>query len=69
MAAFSARARDGAPVSTPLGWAELGRRRPLFTVRTVLGRLGRLRSDPWAGYWTSAQSVTGDAIAALRRLA
>jgi bifunctional non-homologous end joining protein LigD len=56
VAAFSARAREGAPVSTPLDWAELGRRR-VFTIRTVLARLGRLRSDPWAGYFERHQTL------------
>jgi bifunctional non-homologous end joining protein LigD len=59
VAAFSPRARPGAPVSTPLAWDELSpRRRPdRFTVRTVPARLARLDADPWAGYWTCAQRL------------
>ena len=61
VAAFSARARPGAGVSTPLHWDELGRDDPRsrFTVRTVPKRLARLRQDPWAGYdAASRQSIT-----------
>ncbi|HEY7141860.1 MAG TPA: DNA ligase D, partial [Methylomirabilota bacterium] len=52
VAAYSSRARPGAPVSTPLTWKELdavpaGNH---FTIDTVERRLARLRTDPWAGY-------------------
>jgi bifunctional non-homologous end joining protein LigD len=53
VAPYSVRARPGAPVATPLGWAELeddGLTPHRFTLRTVAGRLERLGSaDPWAG--------------------
>ena len=47
-AAYCVRPRDGAPVSTPLRWSEVGRRLDpaRFTVRTVPGRLQRLGADP-----------------------
>ena len=59
VAAFSTRARDGAPVSVPLRWAELKRELDpaSFTVRTIEKRLARLREDPWAGYWKSRQRL------------
>jgi bifunctional non-homologous end joining protein LigD len=47
VAPYSVRARRGAPVATPLSWAELenGALRPgQFTITTVAGRGG----DPWA---------------------
>jgi bifunctional non-homologous end joining protein LigD len=53
VAPFSVRARPGAPVATPLDWAELkdtSLTPHQFTLRTVGGRLDRLgASDPWAG--------------------
>jgi bifunctional non-homologous end joining protein LigD len=60
IAAFSARARPGAPVSVPVSWSELTPRLdPLqFTVRTVPRRLARLRRDPWDGYFRSRQRLT-----------
>jgi bifunctional non-homologous end joining protein LigD len=50
VAAFSVRARDGAPVSVPLSWDELGSPLPPLTVRTVPDRLAGLARDPWSGY-------------------
>jgi bifunctional non-homologous end joining protein LigD len=52
IAAYSTRAKPGAPVSTPLHWDELdGRLRPeRFTVTTMPERLRSLRADPWKGY-------------------
>jgi bifunctional non-homologous end joining protein LigD len=59
IAAFSARARPGAPVSSPIDWDELlPRLDPLrLTVRTVPRRLARQRADPWAGYFRSRQRL------------
>jgi bifunctional non-homologous end joining protein LigD len=53
VAPYSVRARPGAPVATPLDWAELedpALTPHQFTLRTVGDRLDRLgASDPWAG--------------------
>jgi bifunctional non-homologous end joining protein LigD len=67
--AFSTRARAGATVSMPLDWSELGAEPDRYTMLTAPRRLQRLRRDPWAGYWTCRQTVSGEAMAALRRLA
>ncbi|MDQ6641196.1 MAG: non-homologous end-joining DNA ligase, partial [Actinomycetota bacterium] len=45
---YAVRARQGAPVSMPIAWAELSRVKPdQFTVRTVARRLSR-GGDRWA---------------------
>lgn len=60
VAAYSTRARPGAPVSTPLAWEELDR--PFepgsFDLRTVPVRLAGLRRDPWEEYFTVRQGLT-----------
>src|SRR5436305_13185326 len=61
VSAFSARARPGAGVSTPLAWDELGADedlRSLYTVQTVPERLAKLKKDPWADYDRTRQSNT-----------
>ena len=48
--AYSTRARDGAPVSVPVTWEELGPKLApnKFTVLNIGRRLGALKRDPWA---------------------
>lgn len=47
VAAYSVRARPGAPVATPIGWDELDRVEPRsYDVRNLFRRLGQ-RADPW----------------------
>jgi bifunctional non-homologous end joining protein LigD len=60
VAAFSTRARDGAPVSTPLRWDELKANVPpaTWTVSTIERRLTSLRTDPWTDYWTCKQRLS-----------
>jgi bifunctional non-homologous end joining protein LigD len=60
VAAFSARARPEAGVSTPLSWDELGKKdlRPVFTLKTVPRRLRELERDPWGDYAQTRQSIT-----------
>ncbi|MGE0039457.1 MAG: DNA ligase D [Xanthobacteraceae bacterium] len=49
VAAYSTRARDGAPVSVPVTWEELGRTAGAnqYTVLNLGKRLGSLKQDPW----------------------
>jgi bifunctional non-homologous end joining protein LigD len=59
VAAYSTRARPGAPVSTPVHWDELG---PAvtparFTVANIGRRLAAMESDPWEGFFTRPQHI------------
>ena len=59
VAAYSARARAGAPVSTPLDWSELSPaiRPSHFTVDNLPTRLRHLGSNPWAKIDSVRQSL------------
>jgi bifunctional non-homologous end joining protein LigD len=50
VAAFSTRARDGAPVSVPVTWDELGRAKSAnqYTLFNIGKRLSAMKRDPWA---------------------
>lgn len=54
IAPYSPRARKGAPVATPVSWAELGRikQASAFDTVAIVKRLKRLKNDPWPGYRT-----------------
>jgi bifunctional non-homologous end joining protein LigD len=55
--AYAVRAREGAPVSTPISWDELSRVKPSqFTVTSVRRRLAR-RDCPWADLRRQAQGL------------
>ena len=60
IAAYSVRARVGAPVSTPLHWDEVGgRMRPSsFHAGNIVRRLRGLRSDPWKTFRRTSQNLT-----------
>ncbi len=60
VAAYSVRARTGAPVSTPLHWDELGgRMKPAsYHAGNVARRLRGLHTDPWKAFRRTRQSLT-----------
>lgn len=60
VAAYSVRARRGAPVSTPLHWDELsGRMKPAnFHVGNVARRMNGMRPDPWKAFRRTSQNLT-----------
>jgi bifunctional non-homologous end joining protein LigD len=70
IAAFSTRARPGAPVSMPLSWTELTPRLDpaSFTVLTAPARVATQRKDPWADYFRSKQRLPRSATKALDSL-
>jgi bifunctional non-homologous end joining protein LigD len=70
VAAFSTRARPGAPVSMTLRWDEV---KPAldpaaWTIATAERRLSSLRSDPWRDYWKCRQRLPAKAVEAFRRM-
>ena len=59
MAAFSPRARAGAPVSLPLSWNDLKLpERPLVRAADFADWKGRLGRDPWKLLLESRQRIT-----------
>jgi bifunctional non-homologous end joining protein LigD len=71
VAAFSARARADAGVSTPVAWDELDAKEDLrkrFNVQTVPERLAREKKDPWAGYTKTKQAITSEMRRSLEKL-
>jgi bifunctional non-homologous end joining protein LigD len=60
VAAYSTRAKRGAPVATPLAWDELSEELDSshFTVVNIHERLDKLSDDPWAGYFAARQTIT-----------
>ncbi|HEX5060173.1 MAG TPA: non-homologous end-joining DNA ligase [Kofleriaceae bacterium] len=64
---YSPRAREHAPVATPITWEELahGVNPRSFTTKTVPARLAKLKQDPWAGIDDLDQAITASAWRAL----
>ena len=60
VAAYSVRARQGATVSTPLQWDEVGGRlKPTtFHAGNLARRLQGLRTDPWKTFRRTSQALT-----------
>jgi bifunctional non-homologous end joining protein LigD len=60
IAPYSLRARANAPVATPIAWKELKTdvRFDHFNARTVPSRLSTLKSDPWADFLGTRQTIS-----------
>jgi bifunctional non-homologous end joining protein LigD len=65
IAPFSPRAREGAPVATPVSWKELSsvRSADTYTLGNIRQRLAQLKEDPWAGYESVRQSLKARVMA------
>lgn len=61
--AYSTRAREGAPVATPLRWDEMARLTDArkYTLANVPARLQRMKASPWEGLFETRQSITAKA--------
>jgi bifunctional non-homologous end joining protein LigD len=70
IAAFSTRARPGAPISMPIRWDELTPRLTpsQFSVPRMKRRLARMTDDPWAGYWRCRQAISPAMMRAVTNL-
>jgi bifunctional non-homologous end joining protein LigD len=66
IASYSTRARNGAPVATPLAWEELSAktRADMYNVTNLPKRLDKLKSDPWHDFFSTRQWLTREIRAA-----
>jgi bifunctional non-homologous end joining protein LigD len=60
IAPYSARARPGLPVATPIAWEELPRTSSaaMWTISSLPNRLASLKTDPWRDYFKTRQMLT-----------
>ncbi|HVX15024.1 MAG TPA: DNA ligase D [Pirellulales bacterium] len=67
IAAYSTRARTGAPVSVPVAWKELkiDLSGDHFCVQNLPARLSKLKHDPWRELPSLRQSLTASALKAV----
>jgi bifunctional non-homologous end joining protein LigD len=68
VAAYSTRAREGAPVSTPIDWDEINAVMPdSFNVGNLHERLKNLAQDPWEDFFKIRQGITARARKAVEK--
>ncbi|HEV8600314.1 MAG TPA: non-homologous end-joining DNA ligase [Gemmatimonadales bacterium] len=67
IAPWSTRAREGAPISMPIGWEELDRLKSgdQFLLRGAVALARRRKPDPWASLLKARQRLTRSLTAAL----
>lgn len=54
---YAVRAREGAPIATPLHWSELGSVDPdTYHLRNIFRRMGQ-KADPWRGMFDQAAPI------------
>ena len=56
---YSVRAREGAPIATPLTWSELANSKlnpQSYTIKNIFRRLSR-KKDPWKDFYKKAKSL------------
>lgn len=70
IAPYSTRARENAPVSTPLHWDELTPKlkSDFYTLQNLLTRLKKLKSDPWKGFFKKPQKISKTILKTLEDL-
>ena len=68
IAAYSTRARPGAPVSVPITWDELSNKITSnhFNIQNLPARLSRLKKDPWAAFDKTEQGITASMLRKLK---
>ena len=64
VAAYSTRARPGAPVSVPIAWEELSEslRSDTYKLDNIRERLSQLVQDPWRDYYALQQRISAKAL-------
>lgn len=64
IAPYSTRARNGAPVATPLDWDELTNKKEdtFYTIETLPKRLNKLKKDPWYDFFRIKQKLGLDKL-------
>jgi bifunctional non-homologous end joining protein LigD len=62
VAAYSTRNLPGAPVSAPVAWDELTveLKANSYNIFNIRHRLAGLKNDPWTGYFSVQQRITGE---------
>lgn len=70
IAAYSTRARAGAPVAMPISWEELSKvtSGAAYTVESALPYLARRKTDPWKGFRQTPQYITREMMKAAASL-
>ena len=68
VSAFSARAREGAPVAIPIAWEDLkaSLKPKNFSIKTVPAYLEKRKDDPWEEFFKIKQKISAKHLQALK---